>query len=130
MAPCFSTGLDPMIQEEKAFFKALGARISTLRKDSGITQVQLAQAMNVSQQTVASWEVGRRGVPVSNLPLLARTLGVSVETLIGEKAQPAKRGPTPKLQQQVERLSRLPQAKQRVVMEMLEGFLNQTARSP
>jgi hypothetical protein len=46
------------------------------------------------------------------------------------EAPPAKRGPTPKLQQQVERLSRLPQAKQRVVMEMLEGFLNQTARGP
>jgi transcriptional regulator with XRE-family HTH domain len=125
----FSTGLAPMTQDEKAFFKALGARIATLRKDSAITQVQLAAAMDVSQQTVAAWEVGRRGVPVSNLPTLARTLGVSVETLIGEKASPAKRGPTPKLQQQVERLSRLPQAKQRVVMEMLEGFLNQAART-
>jgi transcriptional regulator with XRE-family HTH domain len=118
-----------MTQEEKAFFKALGARIAALRKDSGITQVHLAQTMGVSQQTVASWEVGRRGVPVSNLPLLARTLGVSVETLIGEKAAAAKRGPAPKMQQQIERLSRLPQAKQRVVMEMLEGFLNQATRS-
>lgn len=125
----FSTGLAPMTQDEKTFFKALGARIAGFRKDSGITQVQLAAAMDVSQQTVAAWEVGRRGVPVSNLPSLARTLGVSVETLIGEKSSPAKRGPTPKLQQQVERLSRLPQAKQRVVMEMLEGFLNQAART-
>jgi hypothetical protein len=33
------------------------------------------------------------------------------------------------MQQQIERLSRLPQAKQRVVMEMLEGFLDQAARS-
>ena len=118
-----------MTHDERAFFKALGGRIAVLRKESGITQVQLAEAMDVSQQTVASWEVGRRGVPVSNLPLLARTLGVSVEALIGEKTAPAKRGPTPKLQQQVERLSRLPQAKQRVVMEMLEGFLNQAART-
>jgi transcriptional regulator with XRE-family HTH domain len=125
----FVTEPDSMTQDEKAFFKALGGRIAALRKDSGITQVQLAAAMEVSQQTVASWEVGRRGVPVASLPLLARTLGVSVETLIGEKTAPAKRGPTPKLQQQVERLSRLPQAKQRVVMEMLEGFLNQTART-
>lgn len=125
----FVTEPDSMTQDEKAFFKALGGRIAALRKDSGITQVQLAAAMEVSQQTVASWEVGRRGVPVASLPLLARTLGVSVETLIGEKTAPARRGPTPKLQQQVERLSRLPQAKQRVVMEMLEGFLNQTART-
>lgn len=130
MPPCFNRPPDPMTQEEKAFFKALGARISAARKDSGITQVQLAQTMGVSQQTVASWEVGRRGVPVSNLPLLARTLGLSVEMLLGEKAAPTKRGPTPKMQQQIERLSRLPQAKQRVVMEMLEGFLNQASRGP
>jgi hypothetical protein len=40
-----------------------------------------------------------------------------------------KRGPTPKLQQQIERLSQLPQAQQRAVMQMLEGFLNQAAKS-
>src|ERR1700733_2848483 len=66
MDPCFSGEPGPMTQEEKAFFKALGARIAALRKDSDITQVQLAQTLGVSQQTVASWEVGRRGVPVSN----------------------------------------------------------------
>jgi len=80
----FVTEPDSMAQDEKAFFKALGGRIAALRKDSGMTQVQLAAAMEVSQQTVASWEVGRRGVPVASLPLLARTLGVNVETLIGE----------------------------------------------
>lgn len=130
MRRCSLGQIDPATQEEKSFFKAFGVRIAALRKDSGITQVQLAEAMSVSQQTIASWEVGRRGVPVSNLPGLARTLGVSVETLIGEKMPPAKRGPTRKLQQQLERLSRLPRAKQRLVMEMLEGFLSQTARSP
>lgn len=129
MHQCSIFRLEPMTHEEKAFFKALGERIAALRKDSALTQIQLAQAMGVSQQTVASWEVGRRGVPVSALPALARTLGVGVETLIGEKTPPAKRGPTPKLQQQVERLSRLPQSKQRVVMEMLEGLLSQAARS-
>jgi transcriptional regulator with XRE-family HTH domain len=106
----------------------MGTRIAEHRKSSSITQVQLAQTMSVSQQTVASWEVGRRGVPVSVLPLLARTLGTTVEALIGEKSAPAKRGPTPKLQQQVERLARLPKTKQRVVMEMLEGLLSQAAR--
>jgi transcriptional regulator with XRE-family HTH domain len=124
----FSTELVPMTHDEKAFFKALGARIAELRKGSAITQVQLAETMGVSQQTVASWEVGRRGVPVSSLPMLARALGVSVETLIGEQTTSAKRGPTPKLQQQVERLSRLPKAKQKFVMEMLDGVLNQASR--
>ena len=124
----FGTETDPMTHEEKVFFKALGARIAALRKESGITQVQLAAAMGISQQTVASWEVGRRGVPVASLPLLARTLGGSVEALIGEKALPAKRGPTPKLQQQIERLNTLPKAQQQVVLKMLDGVLGQAGR--
>ena len=90
----FHLELDPVTHDEQAFFKAMGARIAQLRKDSGITQVQLAKTMDVSQQTVASWESGRRGVPVSALPTLARALGTDVQSLVGEKTQPAKRGPT------------------------------------
>ncbi|MEO8673310.1 MAG: hypothetical protein ABI411_18500 [Tahibacter sp.] len=43
------------------------------------------------------------------LPNLARTLALSVEALIGEATKSAsKRGPAPKLQQQLERITRLP----------------------
>jgi transcriptional regulator with XRE-family HTH domain len=123
-----STGLDPMTPDEKAFFKQLGARIAEFRKSAAITQVQLAETLNVSQQTVASWEVGRRGVPVATLPALARTLSVSIENLIGEKAPPSKRGPAPLLQQKIERLSRLPKAQQKLVLQMLDGVLSQASR--
>jgi transcriptional regulator with XRE-family HTH domain len=123
-----STGFDSMTQDEKAFFQQLGTRIAELRKSATITQVQLADTLGVSQQTVASWEVGRRGVPIATLPALARALSVSVETLIGEKAAPAKRGPAPQLQQRIERLTRLPKAQQRLVLQMLDGVLSQTNR--
>lgn len=128
MEQLHSLELAPMSQDEKAFFKAMGARIAELRKASSITQAQLAETMDVSQQTVASWEVGRRGVPVSMVPALARALGASVDALIGETPQPGKRGPTPKLQQQLERLSALPKPKQRAVMEVLEAMLAQASR--
>jgi transcriptional regulator with XRE-family HTH domain len=114
--------------EERAFFTRLGARIAELRRTQDITQVQLAEILGVSQQTINSYEVGRRRVPVSALPALARTLGVSMEILIGEKAPPAKRGPTPLLQKQIERLTSLPKAQQKVVMQMLEGVLSQASR--
>jgi hypothetical protein len=43
---------------------------------------------------------------------------VSNEVLIGQKeATPGKHRPAPKLQQQIERIQRLPKAKQRFVME-------------
>ena len=118
----------PMTQDEKEFFKAMGLRIAQLRKDSSITQIQLAEIMGVSQQTVAAWEVGRRGVPVSSVPALARALGSTVEALVGEKTGPARRGPAPKLQQQIERITQLPKPKQRFVMEMLDTVLAQAGR--
>lgn len=114
--------------DDKRFFKEMGARIAQLRKEQNLTQQQLADELGLSQQIVASYEIGRRRIPVSTLPRLARTLGVSVEALIGEKAPPAKRGPTPKLQQQMERIGQLPRSKQRVVMEMLDGVLTQAGR--
>jgi transcriptional regulator with XRE-family HTH domain len=119
----------PMTQDEKLFFRQLGARIAELRRTHGLTQVQLAEALDLTQQMVASYEVGRRRVPVSLLPTIAAALAVSVETLIGQKeATPGKRGPAPKLQQQMERIQRLPRAKQRFVMEMIDTVLAQQDR--
>jgi len=37
----------------------------------------------------------------------------------------ARRGPTPKLQQQLARIAQLPKAQQRFVIQLLEGLLNQ-----
>ena len=52
-----------------------------------------------------------------------------VESLIGEKdATPAKRGPAPKLLQQMERIQRLPKAQQRFVMQMIDTVLAQQDR--
>lgn len=120
-------GIPPMAisKEERAFFQALGARIAGLRNAHNITQVQLAAWLGISQQTVNAYETGNRRVPVSALPTLARHLGVSLEELIGEKSQPGKRGPAPKLQQQLERISQLPKSKQKFVMEMLDTVLKQ-----
>jgi hypothetical protein len=43
------------------------------------------------------------------LPLLAETLGTSIEELIGDEAKrSATRGPSPKIQQQLERVGQLP----------------------
>jgi transcriptional regulator with XRE-family HTH domain len=131
MATSFAIALgagSPMTHDEKVFFQQLGARIAALRKDQSMTQVQLAEILGLTQQMIASYEVGRRRVPVSLLPQIAETLAVSLEELIGKKDVPAKRGPAPKLQQQIERIQRLPRAKQRFVIEMLDTVLAQASR--
>src|SRR6266404_469126 len=114
---------------ERAFFERLGARMAELRKSQDITQVEMAKTLGVSQQTINSYEVGRRRIPVSALPTLARSLGVSLEELFGDDAAAAKkRGPAPKLQQQIERIQQLPRTQQRFVMQMLDTVIAQASR--
>jgi transcriptional regulator with XRE-family HTH domain len=116
-------------QDEREFFTVLGARVARLRKEASITQVQLAETLGVSQQTINAYEMGSRRIPVSALPRLAKVLGVGLEVLIGEAPSTAhKRGPAPKLQQQIERIGQLPKTKQRFVMEMLDTVLAQAGR--
>jgi transcriptional regulator with XRE-family HTH domain len=117
-----------MTQDEKAFFKALGGRIAELRKSADMTQQQLAELLGISQQQIASYEVGRRRVPVSSLSSIARALAVSIEELVGDEARPGKRGPTPKLQQQLERITQLPKTQQKFVMQMIDTVLAQATR--
>ncbi|MDH4154421.1 MAG: hypothetical protein OEV01_11605 [Nitrospira sp.] len=50
---------------------------------------------------------------------------MTVEALLGQTNEATKRGPTPKLQRQLERPSRLPKAKQKFVSEILATMLQQ-----
>lgn len=117
--------------QEREFFVELGARIAQLRKNRNVTQVQLAEALNVSQQTFQAYEVVRRRIPVSALPVVAHTLSVSLEELFGETesvATPRKRGPVPRWQQQIEAIARLPKTQQRFSAQMLDTVLAQQSR--
>ena len=120
MAPHSPTA--PMTPDEAAFFVQLGNRIAERRKTLGLTQAQLGELVDVTQQQIASFEIGRRRMPISTLPALARALGISIEALIGEPTK-GKRGPAPKLQQQLERIQSLPKAKQRIVHELIDSVL-------
>jgi transcriptional regulator with XRE-family HTH domain len=86
-----------------------------------------SEALGVSQQAITAYEGGQRRVPISTLPLLAETLDISIEELIGTPAKRSarKRGPASKLQQQLERISALPKAQQRFVMQMPDTVLQQ-----
>jgi len=57
------------------------------------------------------------------LPLLAKALAVSIESLVGEPSRPGKRGPAPKLQQQLQRVQSLPKAQQQAISKVLDSVL-------
>ena len=112
--------------DERDFFIELGKRIASLRKLRNITQTQVAEALGISQQTMQAYEVGRRRIPVSALPIVARILVVSLEELFGESSHAkSKRGPASRLQQQIDAISQLPKTQQRFVTQMLDTVLAQ-----
>ncbi len=105
-----------------------GARLVELRKSRGLTQAQLAERLDVGQQQIASYEVGRRRIPVSQLSALAEALGVSVEQLLGNEPKAKRRGPPPKLERHFQRIAQLPKARQKFVLEVLDSVLQQAGR--
>lgn len=69
----------------------LGARIRTLRKERGLSQEALAQALEVSRQAVTKWEDGSSLPSTANLFALAGFFSVPLAELTGtpESASPA-----------------------------------------
>jgi transcriptional regulator with XRE-family HTH domain len=115
-----------MPSTDRQFITDLGRRLAQLRQEASLTQQAVAAHLGIAQQTLAHYEVGRLRLPVVLVPKLAALFGVPTDVLLGvASAHPGKRGPTPKLQRQLERLSRLPKAQQQTVLAMLDGVLQQ-----
>lgn len=130
------TAQPAMSPADQPYFKALGARIAKARAAADLTQVQLAEALGISQPQLAFYELAKRRVPVSLLPGLAKVLGVSIEALIADDdaAQVAaaaprrtRHGPVSRLEQQLDAITRLPRSEQKFVSKMLDSVLAQYA---
>ena len=59
-----------------------GSMIASLRKENGMTQLELAEKMNVTDKAVSKWERDLAFPDVQTLPKLAELFGVSVDDLI------------------------------------------------
>jgi transcriptional regulator with XRE-family HTH domain len=93
-----------------------------------MTQAELGALLMVTQQQVASYEKGEKRIPVSRIPRLAECLSVDMkELVIGQDSASAKRGPAPKIQQQLEQIRLLPKSEQQFVSKLLENVLEKAA---
>ena len=67
--------------------KTLGTMIAELRKQQGMTQLELAEKMGVTDKAVSKWERDISCPDINSLPNLAEILGVSVEELMQIKKE-------------------------------------------
>ena len=68
----------------------INEQIAFLRKEKGITQETLANALGVSNQAVSKWEASICCPDIVLLPDIAKYFGVSVDTLLGYNNQESK----------------------------------------
>ena len=61
-------------------------RIREIRKRRGITQKQLADALQVTESAVSHWEKGRRDPDLETLLKIGEVLECSVDSLLGRDA--------------------------------------------
>ena len=75
--------------------ETMGSIIARLRREKGMTQEQLANALGISYQAVSKWENELSSPDISALPLLADLFGVSIDELFGRERAQAVTAPVP-----------------------------------
>ena len=68
--------------------KSMGETISTLRREKGMTQKELADMLNITDKAVSKWERDIACPDTQTIPKLADILGVSIEELMNAKTMP------------------------------------------
>ena len=77
----------------------LPERLAFLRKEKGLSQLELADEMNVTRQAVSKWESGNVVPNLDNLIYLSKLYGVTIDSLIDDSQdlppEPAPPEPVP-----------------------------------
>ena len=67
--------------------QTLGMMISLLRKEKGMTQLELAEKMGVTDKAVSKWERDLSFPDINSIPKLAEVFEVSVDELMQVKTE-------------------------------------------
>ena len=73
----------------------LEEKLISLRKEKGLSQMKLAEMMNVSRQAISRWEVGAAVPSTDNLKFLGNLYGVSLEYLLHDDEPNPNQNETP-----------------------------------
>jgi len=96
------------------------ARLAQLRKEKGLSQQALADAVQVNLTQIKRYEAGTNQPSLEALKKIATTFGVSADFLIFDEGE---RGPGPDLRLQFDVISHLDEEEQRIICELIDGMI-------
>ena len=74
-----------MQEENNINYKKIGERIRKLRIQKGISQIELARAIDVSQAHMSNIEKGHAGISLWTAVKISRELGCSIDSFADEE---------------------------------------------
>jgi transcriptional regulator with XRE-family HTH domain len=105
-----------------------GERLHVAREALGFSQAHVAEQLGMSQNAYACWERRTVALRPDQIERLAQILRVPIDALFnGNGGTDRKGGPTGKVRQVFERVSRLPRKQQAKVVEFVEAFVEKKA---
>lgn len=105
--------------------ETIGQRLARIRRERGLTQVELAEKLGVAQPVVSDYERGELRLHGELIVRLTGILGVGAEELLGlEKAKgngaPIKNR---RLARRLQEIDRLPRRDQQALLRTIDRFL-------
>lgn len=73
---------DIYITNERLFYKSLTNTLKDVRKEKGISQKDVADVINVSEEEYAQYELAKISVPIPKLVNICNILGIDLSELI------------------------------------------------
>ena len=99
---------------------SIAARISTIRKQKGLTQQGLADAVNLHVTQIKRYESGNSLPSLEALKKISKTFRVTTDSLVFEEDELM---PNADLALQFQAISDMPKTEQAVIKQLLEGMI-------
>jgi transcriptional regulator with XRE-family HTH domain len=107
-----------------------GARLAALRKARGWTQPQLVQELGITLAALTHYERKAANPSAEFVAKVAKLFNVSADDLLGVSVRPVRKsGPPSQLEERLVAVRRLPREKQKVVLQLLDSFLQTSGAS-
>lgn len=104
--------------------ETFGSRLARLRKEKGLTQVELAEKMGIIQVLISDYERDKLRPYYDTVINFSKALGVTTDELLG--VTPNKKNgnlPSLKIAKRMKKVEGLPPAQQKVILQTIDGFI-------
>lgn len=101
----------------------IGERVRALRRQHGMSQVELAQALGTYQTVISAIERGVRGLSLQHTVRLAKALKASPDQILGETREEAALSRDRRFVRRLQKIDRLSKRQKQALLVTLDNFL-------